>query len=313
MTETQFGDAIGVFIEALGVEKGYTKHTCRAYRHDLMEFARFLADDDAETDPAALDDQAARVLVDRIDSLAIRGYLGLLAKKNTKRTIARKMASLRSFFNFWVKRGLLAENPAAGVRIPKQETHIPTYLTVDDMFRLLDSMTAKNLLDLRNRAIFETIYSTGIRVSEIAAMDTGDIYRDVGEIQVAGKGNRQRRAPIGKRALGAIDAYRRKLQQETGISPQSGGALFLNKNRSRLTTRSIRRILSRLAAACGLTVPVAPHALRHSFATHLLDAGADLRVVQELLGHKNLSTTQKYTHVSIDRLMETYDKAHPRR
>jgi integrase/recombinase XerC len=313
MAQTRLENAIQVFIEALGVEKGYAKHTCRAYTHDLQEFAEFLNPAPDNSDKTVVKPEMDRIYVDGIDPLTIRSYLGVLAKKNTKRTIARKMAAIRSFFNFQVKRGLLSENPAAGVRIPKQEIHIPAYLTVDDMFRLLDSITGTGSLDLRNRAIFETIYSTGIRVSEAASMDTGDVHREAGEIQVAGKGNRQRRAPIGRQALAAIDTYRRQLQKEIGIPASNDGPLFLNKNRGRLSTRSIRRILSQLAAACGLTVPVAPHALRHSFATHMLDAGADLRIVQELLGHKNLSTTQKYTHVSIDRLMETYDKAHPRK
>ena len=303
--------AIGDFIQALSTEKGYSAHTCRAYVHDLNEFAGFLNQIPAAQQLIPTGGEAAAI--DAIDQLTLRSYLSALHKKNKKSTIARKIAAIRSFFNFLVKRGVIKENPADWVHTPKQEVPIPAYLAVDDMFRLLDSIQAATLLDLRNRAIFETIYSTGVRVSELAGMDTIAVNSEAGEIRVLGKGNKQRVVPIGNKALAAIAAYRQRLQAETGIRTDSAGALFLNKNKGRLSPRSIARILAKLARACGLPVPVAPHALRHSFATHMLDAGADLRIIQELLGHKNVSTTQKYTHISIDRLMETYDKAHPRK
>ena len=181
------------------------------------------------------------------------------------------------------------------------------------MFRLLDGIDTSTLLGLRNRSIFETLYSSGIRVSELAGLNLGDIDFNQGLIRVKGKGNKERIVPVGNRAMSAIKDYRQRIYQESGAAGSDSGALFLNNRHSRLSTRSIARILNKLAADFGLPVPVSPHALRHSFATHMLDAGADLRVIQELLGHKSLSTTQKYTHVSIDRLMETYDKAHPRR
>jgi integrase/recombinase XerC len=199
------------------------------------------------------------------------------------------------------------------VLTPKQAGRVPAYLTVDDMFRLLDGIGGTGVLDLRNRAIFETLYSCGLRVSEIAGLDRRDVDEAEGLVRVMGKGKKERIVPIGQKALAAIAAYRRQLAVEGKGAGGSTEALFLNRNGGRLTPRSIARILDRLVAACALAVPVSPHALRHSFATHLLDAGADLRVVQELLGHKSLSTTQRYTHVSIDRLMEVYDKAHPRR
>lgn len=249
-----------------------------------------------------------------MQSLHIRGYLGYLhRKKNRKSTIARKLSAVRSFFKYNVKRGLVEDNPSDSILTPKQEKSIPAYLSVDDMFRLLDSITTNRILDLRNRAIFEVLYSCGIRVSELVGMKTTDVDFGRETIRVLGKGNRERIVPIGQKAMIAIQAYRSKLQKQWGISLTHDGPLFLNKNKGRLSARSVARILERLLLACGLRTPVSPHTLRHTFATHMLDAGADLRLVQEFLGHKSLSTTQKYTHVSIDRLMETYDRAHPRK
>jgi integrase/recombinase XerC len=190
---------------------------------------------------------------------------------------------------------------------------MPSYLSVDDMFRLLDRAVGNTLLDLRNRAIFETLYGSGVRVSELTGLNVGDVDAANGCLRVLGKGGRERVVPAGDRALQRIQVYRDRLFEHTGIGMQADGALFLNKNRGRLSARSVGRILEALVRQCGLAAPVSPHGIRHSFATHMLDAGADLRTVQELLGHRSLSTTQKYTHVSVDRLMAAYDKAHPRR
>ena len=181
------------------------------------------------------------------------------------------------------------------------------------MFRLLDGIQTDRILDRRNRAIFETLYSCGLRVSELAGMNLDDIDFESGTVRVMGKGAKQRIVPIGKKALLAVRNYREQLERMGKFETGRHAPLFLNKNGGRLTARSIGRILKQLVERCGLLTPATPHTLRHSFATHLLDAGADLRVVQELLGHKSLSTTQKYTHVSIDRLMQAYDKAHPRK
>jgi integrase/recombinase XerC len=166
---------------------------------------------------------------------------------------------------------------------------------------------------LRNRAIFETLYSCGIRVSELVGMNVFDVDFAGSVIRVLGKGNKERIVPIGQKALAAIQNYLDQIKNKWGISADHNGPLFLNKNKGRLSARSVGRVLDHLVKACGLLTPVSPHTMRHTFATHMLDAGADLRIVQELLGHKSLSTTQKYTHVSIDRLMETYDRAHPRK
>lgn len=299
------------FIESLVTEKGYSDHTCRAYRKDLNDFFAFAADylrprKSSHKKPSA-------VALSQIDGIMIRGYLGFLHRKNKKTTVARKLSAIRSFFTFLEKKGHISENPIRHVMTPKQDKTIPVYLSVDEMFRLLDSIQADTVLDLRNRAIFETLYSSGIRVSELTQMNLADVDFDSAVIRVLGKGNRQRMIPLGQKALAAIKAYRHRLQKKSGSKAATDNALFLNRFNKRLTSRSVARILQQLVAAVGLLTPVSPHALRHTFATHMLDAGADLRAVQELLGHKSLSTTQKYTHVSIDHLMEAYDKAHPRK
>ena len=302
---------VGLFIESLVVEKGYSDHTCRAYRKDLKDFLSFAAD--FLQSGVSQHKRMSEVNIEKIDGILIRGYLGSLHRKNKKATVARKLSAIRSFFKFLEKRGHLAENPAEHVMTPKQDRTIPVYLSVDEMFGLLDSIQTDTILDLRNRAIFETLYSSGIRVSELTQMNVSDVDFNASVIRVRGKGNQERMVPVGQRALSAVEAYRDRLQKQIGQQAASQGPLFLNRFNHRLTSRSIARILKQLVAAVGLLTPVSPHALRHTFATHMLDAGADLRAVQEILGHKSLSTTQKYTHVSIDHLMETYDKAHPRK
>ncbi len=311
MNSSSLKNLISSFVKSLYSEKGYSENTCRAYLHDLKEFASFIFSSWFSENMSKTEADSFRA--DQVDGLMIRGYLGFLHKKNKKATIARKLSTLRSFFRYLVKHGIILENPADLILTPKQEQTIPAYLPVDDMFRLLDSIKADNLAGLRNRAIFETLYSCGLRVSELSGMNLFDVDFTKSVIRVLGKGDRERIVPIGRKALEAIKAYRQRLREESGISDDTNAPLFLNKNQGRLTVRSIARILDKTAKECGLLAPVSPHALRHTFATHMLDAGADLRVVQELLGHKSLSTTQKYTHVSIDRLMAAYDKAHPRR
>jgi integrase/recombinase XerC len=302
---------IDSFLESLVTEKGYSDHTRRAYRKDLLDFFSFLTDS-----RLANSDRQKRgpaVELKQIDGIMLRGYLGFLHRKNKKTTIARKLSAIRSFFKYLLKNGIISENPAEFVLTPKQDKTLPVYLSVDEMFRLLDSIQTDTLLGLRNRAIFETLYSSGIRVSELAEMNLSDVDFSAATVQVSGKGGKQRIVPVGHKALSAIKAYRTRLQKQKGSLSVNEGPLFLNRFQTRLSPRSIARILRKLVETVGLLTPVSPHALRHTFATHMLDAGADLRAVQELLGHKSLSTTQKYTHVSIDRLMETYDRAHPRK
>ncbi|MEW5910204.1 MAG: site-specific tyrosine recombinase/integron integrase [Thermodesulfobacteriota bacterium] len=316
MERLPYAEYIRLFIESLSTEKGYSENTCRAYRHDLSEFFSFLA---GKTEAERGSDNAGDGLEkNQADIHKIREYLALLHEKNGKTTIARKLAALRSFFKFMVKHRITEVNPAQMVRSPKLGKTIPTFLSVDDMFRLLNAFEGKTPAGLRDRAIFETLYSCGLRISELSGMNLEDVDFEKGVIRVMGKGRKERIVPIGKKALDAISDYR-KMHHDTlaSLGPKKrnspGSPLFQNKDYGRLTPRSIDRILKKTAKACGFSLPVHPHALRHTFATHMLDAGADLRIVQELLGHKNLSTTQRYTHVSIDRLMETYDKSHPRK
>lgn len=297
------------FIELLAVEKGYAENTCRAYRNDLREFVAFVVRDHA----AAADGDRDHSAPELWDNLAIRRYLGNLHDRNKKSTIARKLSAVRMFLRYLVKQGVIEKNPAEAVLTPKQEHPVPQYLNVDEVFRLLDSIPVNSLQSQRDRAIFETIYSSGLRVSEASGLDVGDVDFEAGLVRVLGKGSKERIVPIGRKALEAVRAYRSRLEIEKGVRMVEDRPLFLNKFFERLSARSMARALDRIVTACSLQVPISPHVLRHTFATHMLDAGADLRVVQELLGHQSLSTTQKYTHVSTDRLMQTYDKAHPRK
>lgn len=311
MQSTSMRRQIDLFLEALAAERGCAANTIRAYRHNLLELTAFVAGDFEKdhNDSERLD----KVKLDQVDQMQIRSYLRYLHKRNSRATIARKLAAVRSFFRHLLKLRIIKSDPAEALRPPKYGKPMPVYLTVDEMFRLLDGTDPKGVVGLRNSAILETLYSTGVRVSELAGLDTDDVDPGSGLVRVLGKGRKERLVPIGVKALDSLARYRQALARKSGIGPREGGALFLNKDNGRLTTRSIARVVDKMARASGLAFPISPHALRHSFATHLLDGGADLRTVQELLGHSSLSTTQRYTHVSIDRLMTVYDKAHPRR
>lgn len=292
------------FIDTLQVEKNYSEHTCRAYSRDLTAFADYLTAAQKKELPPSV-----RELTD----MDIRGWLVHLHKKNRKSTIARKLSSVRSFFKFLTQQEVLAQNPAVTVLTPKREQPAPAYLTIDDMLRILGNVTTDDLLGVRNLAMFELLYSSGLRVSELTSLDLIDIDFDKHTVRVMGKGRKERIVPVGRQALSCIKRYRELLVEKSKTYLDRQGPLFFNYRGGRLTSRSVDRLLKQVAVKAGLNVPISPHALRHTFATHLLDAGADLRVVQELLGHKSLSTTQRYTHVTIDRLMEVYDKAHPRK
>ncbi|MFP4668041.1 MAG: site-specific tyrosine recombinase/integron integrase [Desulfobacterales bacterium] len=311
---------IDAFVDHLAAEKGYSDHTCRAYARDLKDFleyfvARRPGPEDGDSEDTGDKNGKNGNDIEEAGSLVIRSYLALLHKQKIKKTsIARKLSAIRSFFNYLEKHRVISENPAVSVLTPKQDKPVPNHLTVDDVFRLIDSISDDTLSGKRNRAIVETLYSTGIRVSELVGLEVEDIDFDARVIHVLGKGSIERIVPIGKKAVDAVRSYREALYGNSAKTPDIWkGPLFLNKNGGRLSERSVARMLDQAARAAGLTVPVAPHDLRHTFATHLLDAGLDLRMVQELLGHKKLSTTQKYTHVSIDRLMAAYDSAHPRK
>ncbi|MBU1168929.1 MAG: tyrosine recombinase XerC [Proteobacteria bacterium] len=312
MSSVTLTDHADAFLNFLSVQKNYSEHTLRAYHNDLYEFIWYVAGQ-SHLNPENPKEMSS-LLVSHVDALSIRAYLGhLYKKKNKKSSVARKLSALRSFFKYLLKHEVIKNNPADLVMTPKQDKPIPAYLTVDDIFRLLDSIDTDPLSGKRDRAMFETLYSTGIRVSELAGLDPDHVDCTAGLIRVLGKGNKERVVPIGKKALTAIGEYREALLHVESGLVMDPSALFLNSRGGRITERSIARILKERALFCGIGVPIFPHAVRHTFATHMLDAGADLRGVQEILGHESLSTTQKYTHVTIDRLMKVYDKAHPRK
>lgn len=285
---------IDKFINYLKVERNASAHTITNYLVDLNVFRDFMGDKDIET----------------VDHLVLRRFLADLRAKNyAKRTVARKLASLRSFFRFLFREGHIKKNPITAILTPKLDKKLPVFLDVEKIDRLLSAPTDKDSQGLRDRALLETLYSTGIRVSELVGLDIGDIDFISGVVKVLGKGSKERIVPIGEPALAAIRKYTDK-KEEGKVRDKD--AVFLNKGGRRLTDRSVRRILDKHIRTCSIAEKVSPHSLRHSFATHLLDRGADLRSVQELLGHMNLSTTQIYTHVTMERLKSVYDKAHPR-
>jgi len=302
-------DSIENFIGYLRDQKGYSLHTIRNYHTDLRHFSQFLASRETSPDSKRGDHE-----IDRVDPAAIREYLGSLYGSLARSTIARKLSTLRSFFRFQEKKGLSRGNPAADIQTPKLEKYIPGYLPVDDVFRLLQRPERDKLLGLRDLAIMEMLYSCGIRVSELEALNLSSIDFEERLVKVVGKGNKERIVPVGRQALKAVKDYLEATQsirkRRSGCSREN--PLFLNIRGGRLSVRSLGRIIKRYAREIGLSSDISPHSMRHTFATHLLEGGADLRSVQELLGHVSLSTTQKYTHVSLDRLMEVYDKAHPR-
>ncbi len=295
---------IQAFIDYLRLEKGASENTVKAYGRDLKSFRLFLA---------GLYGERAAFCVGDIRLNDIRLFVAELYRKNSKATIARKLASIRSFFRYMHKKGVLESNVSELISNPKQSIPLPKALTVDEVFALVEAPQGDKPIELRDRAILELLYSSGIRVGELEGLDIDDIDTSQGVVRVLGKGRKDRIAPVGDKALSVLETYllsgRDKLQRNGRIKSR---ALFLNRNGGRLTKRSIERLVKRYSRGKGLIKDATPHSLRHSFATHLLDGGADLRSIQELLGHSSLSTTQRYTNVSVDKLLEVYDKTHPR-
>jgi tyrosine recombinase XerC len=284
---------INKFLSYLEIEKNVSSHTLLNYRIDLRQLRDFLQNKDA-------------LKVDRLD---IRKYLGFLKGRGLKkRTVGRKLSAFRSFFNFLVREGYINTNPLAGISSPKMEKRLPVFLDIDKVTKLVESPDKTNTLGLRDRAILETLYSTGIRVSELVGLNIGKVDFIAGMVKVYGKGRKERLLPIGDRALRAIRDY---LAKDTSAKKDTR-ALFLNKSYKRLTDRGVQNLLNKYIRRASLKEKISPHTLRHSFATHLLDKGADLRSIQELLGHASLSTTQIYTHITTEHLKSVYNKAHPR-
>ncbi len=285
--------AVGSFLEYLGVERGASPHTLRGYAADLSEFTSFLAEEKIAGLP-------------KVDARVVRAYLARLhRRKLSKATIARKLAAVRSCFRFLARRGALEGNPARQVRSPRLGRRLPSFLPKDEATLLLDTASEPSSSAARDRALLELLYASGLRVAECCGLDLDDLDEARRTVRVLGKGDKERVVPVGETALEALGAY-------LAIRGRRRGPLFLNARGGRLTPRSAHRVVRFRARRAGITQRVTPHTLRHSFATHMLGEGADLRLIQELLGHSRLSTTQRYTHVSPEHLMRVYDTAHPR-
>ena len=313
---------INQFIHYLSVEKNASPHTSRCYRRDLEGFEDFLKSSGMYLTPTG------DVKIEKVDRIAIRKYLSFLHRKNKKSSIARKISTLRSFYKYLVREQMIPSNPAKSVSTPKVEKTLPITLSVDEAFRLMESpksISEKSSSEgsrekvLRDRAILELLYSSGLRVSELVGLNSNQLDLDLGIVRVMGKGRKERIVPVGVKAIEVLKAYLEERGMLKGLrpggrasGPEGDEPVFVNSLRGRLTARSVGRLIKKYTRHSGIFRKVSPHSLRHTFATHLLDAGADIREIQEMLGHSSLSTTQRYTHVSMGKLMEVYDKAHPR-
>lgn len=296
------------FVTHLKYERNASEHTVRNYSSDLEQFYDYLCPADEAGERPAID-------IGQVDHITIRDYMATLYKRNCKKaSIARKLAALRSFFKFLCREQLLEMNPARLVSSPRLEKRLPKALPVEDVIKFVEAPNTATAMGKRDRAILELLYATGMRVAELTGLDLGDVdYRNEC-ILVRGKGRKERFVPFGSKAKEALELY---LQvRSEALTKQGEGqrikALFLNYQGARISTRSVARMIDKYVLECAMAHDVSPHSLRHSFATHLLAAGADLRAIQEMLGHASLSSTQIYTQVSIEKLMEVYDKAHPK-
>jgi len=299
---------IAEFTKYLVGEKNASPNTVSAYLNDLAQFDAFLRETGHACDESG-------VQIDRLDRLAVRSFMGrLYEQSNSGTTMGRKLSALSSFFKFLCREGYLKTNFAKTIPIPKKVNKLPSHLSVDEMFRLLDLPQPDSFTGARDRAILELFYGTGVRISELVGLSPDNFRLEQRSVKVRGKGNKERLLPLGKKTVGAIKNYlghrteylRKKKPDPIPVR------LFLNQRAQSISVRGVRKIMTRYIRSNHFPENISPHSLRHTFATHMLEAGADLRTIQEMLGHASLSTTQKYTHLTIDRLLETYDKAHPR-
>lgn len=318
------------FIHYLQAERHFSPHTARCYAADLQQFCGYVlhgpaganaiansgraanghatAAVDALPDNPALDGKLLAMTTD-----GVREFMSYMRDKNyCKSTVARKLATLRSFYKFLVRRGKLTANPVAAIRTPKQDKRLPKCLEAEQIDKLLSHPDTTTLLGARDRAMLETLYTTGMRVSELVDLNMADVDLQASVVRVRGKGKKQRVIPLGPSAVKCVIHYLDLRRTDPNATSFDTDALFINKHGQRLSTRSVRRKLDKYLLEAGLDLSVSPHTLRHSFATHMLRRGADLRSVQEMLGHQSLSTTQIYTHMTTDAVKESYDKAHPR-
>ena len=292
----------------LVAEKGASENTVAGYLNDLDQFSLFLK----KTGHAC--NSKGAIDIKKVDRLAVRSYMVHVHDRGlTGTTMSRKLSSLSSFFKFLCREGHLQNNIAKSIPAPKKENYLPSFLSVDDIFRLLELPETNTLIGARDRAILEVFYSTGMRISELVTLQLDFINRENQKVRVLGKGKKERWLPLGGKAITALDAYlsqREILIRKMKPEPLPS-VVFLNTRGNGLTTRGVRKIVGKYLDQL-VSGRHSPHSIRHSFATHLLEGGADLRTIQEMLGHASLSTTQKYTHLTVDRLIETYDQAHPR-
>ncbi len=287
------------FLDFLRYERNASPHTIASYRRDLVQLQSYL--------------DKRKIALKALDNITLRGFLSSLFQRgNKKSTVARKLASTRSFLQFCLQKGWLEDNPARVVATPKQGKNVPSFLSEEEMTHFLDLPTKpKKALDYRDKALLELLYATGIRVGELVGMNVEDVNFNQRLIRVRGKGKKERLLPFGRKAAVSLRDYLswRKLINQGRIEEE---ALFLNFRGRRLSSRSVERIVDKYLQRAALCRKISPHSLRHSFASHLLSRGADLRVIQELLGHESLATTQKYTHIDLKQLLEVYRKSHPR-
>ncbi len=289
------------FLHHMEAVKGASAHTVKAYAEDLSQFAGF-AEAEGVTDIHAVDPALLRSFLAHMQSLGL-----------ARASRARKTATLRSFFSYLARQSLLPRSPAVGLGSVKTERRLPKYLRADEMEALLAAPDAGTPLGLRDRALLETLYASGMRAGELVMLCLGDVNYDEGVIRVIGKGNKERVTLLGREAVFALQRYVRKGRPELMLKAEAdSGALFVNRYGGRLSDRGVRKLFDRYCAAASTHLKITPHVLRHTFATHLLSNGADLRLIQELLGHASVATTQMYTHVTTERLQEVYEKAHPR-
>ncbi len=313
-TALPIAELVERFLVHLGEERNYSAHTLRAYRGDLFRFLAFLG--------SFLGKSPETVAAAEADGLAVRSFLASLATARPKlkeSSRGRALAAVRMLFRFACREAILPANPAAGVRSPKLPKTLPRHLRPGETEELLEAASDDQPLPRRDRALLELLYASGLRVSELAGLDWRDLDLPARVLRVMGKGGKERMVPFGKPAAAALKAWlgdweevRARVAAQGGAASNDEEPVFLNHRGSRLSPRSVRRVVDRYTAAAGIAPGVHPHTLRHSFATHLLEGGADLRAIQELLGHSSLATTQRYTHVEIERLLAVYRQAHPR-
>jgi integrase/recombinase XerC len=318
--EKNFSPLVRQFLDYLKLEKHFSDYTVKSYGADLIQFGQFLMGEigagHSSANGAGLSTmtgtQDERQLA--CEPLTVREFLAYLYAQNyTKSTTARKLATLRSFYKFLIRRGVVSANPLSTIRTPKQEKRLPKCLDLEQVQKLLEAPGDNDILSARDKAMLEVLYSSGIRVSELVELEMADMDLTEGVLRVKGKGRKERLTPIGSQAIRAVQRYFELRSIDMRSQQGSHGTrVFLNKHGEPLSTRSVRRKLDKYLVSAGLDPGISPHTLRHSFATHLLNNGADLRSVQELLGHQSLSTTQIYTHLTTSRMKEVYDSAHPR-